>query len=249
MTLPELADWSFADIERDCDARAKYLKAASPEQLLRAVVFAFRTALASRELRFAVDSIENQFQVCRAYCQFPALPHIVDQFYNARAGYRAHFWASPAIGLEFNASLVRSLTMQLEQTLSESVSARKILVDPESQNRKETDGGSMSVPKKWMLQSLDPTVSKAWLCERLVQADGSDPEDTGILFLSVRSPKLHIPKWEAATGPSGEGLRAPLPTPDQAWLDVKGGFVDRERVFQLKDPLKRATDLHRTGWT
>jgi hypothetical protein len=157
------------------------------------------------------------------------------------------------MGMDFNRSLIDLLSECLSYLLPETIQARKLTVHSDSHCRYETDIGSSSLSKATMLRALDPMVSKIWLCERLIQRDGSSPLDTGLTMSALWSPKLDIPNWNAAknptTGEIGEGTRAPYPAADQAWLDVKGGFADGRSLRQLKDPLKRARMIHELGWT
>ena len=107
------------------------------------------------------------------------------------------------------------------------------------------------------MRSLKPGASKIWICERLVQHNGSPIQDIGFVVLSDAErnlPKLFIPRWANAEHPKtkelGEGLRAPYPCPDYAWLDLKGGYVRSDgRVEQKKSQDKRAKDLNQRGWT
>lgn len=46
-------------------------------------------------------------------------------------------------------------------------------------------------------------------------------------------------------GDIGEGMRAPYPDEPECWLDLKGGFVGLDSVYQLKSP----ADLFKRGWT
>jgi hypothetical protein len=155
--------------------------------------------------------------------------------------------------LEFNSAIVRNLRSQLARELSIEVVARKIEVFETGESREERDVGSETVSKDFLLKSVAVDQAKVWLCERQTQLDGRNPENTGPIWSSYRPPKLDIPKWREVRHPKtrqvGGGLRAPFSQEALTWLDLKGGFVEGERVFQPKSPALRAKMLHDLGWT
>jgi hypothetical protein len=254
MKLPSANDWSYSNIRAGAPDRANALDDATTQNLIDQIEAAFIHALSTRSARFAIDSIGNEFQSCRAIIQFHVPSPAIDAFFNARVGYRAHFWASPEVGLNFNHSLIARFRRRLVSMLSTSIEARKIEVRFTDEERHEVDLGPIIVESDQILRSLDPDESKIWLCERLVQPEGKDPIETGIMLGSIRSPKLDVGKWENArhhkTGQLGEGLRAPIPVEEkQEWLDLKGGFATSDQVIQMKDKLTRAHMINELGWT
>jgi hypothetical protein len=211
------------------------------------------------ELRGAIDKHTARFGVDyndgnpRAIIQFPVAPHTYDWFFSARTGYRAQFWAGPDIGDQHNRAVVMALRKPLKH-LPDEITVRKIDVQIVGASREEIDKGQTSLRRETIIQSLDPQFAKIWISERLIQTDGSNPRLTLAAENAERyQPKLNIPRWAKAvnpkTGDIGEGIRAPYPDEPECWLDLKGGFVGLDRVYQLKSPAKRAADLFDRGWT
>jgi len=99
MSLPTANDWSFEEI-RQCDPhRAERLETPkSAQSHIAAVNVALREALRHNRSRLARENSEK-VHADRAVIQFLLPPTVYDQFFNARSGYRAHFWDSPASGL------------------------------------------------------------------------------------------------------------------------------------------------------
>ena len=252
-TLPNWDDWNFADIERHQRHRAVLLMAAgNADDLSFAILDAFRSAITDDQLRFAVDCDQGR---PRVILQFPVANSLYDWFFNARTGYRAEFWARAERGHEYNKQLVIRMSVLLWKSLPASIIARKIFTRfIGGGSREDTDTGSTIIHRDTIIRSLDPELSKLWVCERLIQVDGSNPRNTRAIENAQRyPPKLIVPRWAQAkhpkTGDVGEGLRAPYPDLPECWLDLKGAFVAPDTVYQLKSPKERAVSLHERGWT
>ncbi|MGA8054305.1 MAG: hypothetical protein WCA12_10690, partial [Burkholderiales bacterium] len=84
--------------------------------------------------------------------------------------------------------------------------------------------------------TLDPKLSKAWVCEKLIGNTGQIEE----LFVSRTGSKLHMPEtdpWSSLYPEDADG-----------WLDVKGAFFPPTgQPYQLKSPEERAAKLEERG--
>lgn len=258
MKGPSITDWGFEEIRAsDPDREARLEAAASPDSLIAALAAAVEQANCSGDIRIGLDSRDNQFIDCRAIIQFRVDPDLYDWFFNARTGYRAQFWISPDNGIEFNGKITKELADFLSRRLPQQVTTRRIATTYDGQSREDKDLGAATVHREHIVRSLEPRASKIWICERLIQHDSGTIKDIGFVLLSEAAlylPKLCIPRWASAEHPKtkerGEGLRAPYPCPDYAWLDLKGGFVGRDgTVIQVKPQDERAMQLYQRGWT
>jgi hypothetical protein len=240
---PRIVDWGYEDIRPHSAQRANTLDATrTPSELVVAVANALNEALDRDEVRIGVDSRNDKFIECRIVVQFKVTPPLYDWFFNGRTGYRAQFWTSPENGLAFNARMTNAMIVQMECRLPEIIVARRIVV----QSRMAT--GNTNVSRSFVLQSLGE--SKTWICEQLIPATSGRLLNIGLSLLldaQQRLPKLSIPRWDHS---GGEGLRAPYPEPDEAWLDLKGALVcERGVLTHFKCPRQRANDLFERGWT
>jgi hypothetical protein len=256
MDGPSPADWSFEKIGAVDPERANRLEAAEPpEALIQALEAALECALGHGEIRAGIDSLGNQFMECRVIIQFKVDVEIYDWFFNSRTGYRARFWMRPVVGTLFNTKIVHKLRDVLACHLPKDITARKIEFR-KNDERFELDVGETIVMRDLVVGSLQPEYSKTWICERLLRNETGELLKIWfpILAEAESGPKLSIPRWASATNPKtgqiGEGLRAPCPIPEYAWLDLKGGFVRRNgTVWQPKPQAERSKALHEIGWT
>jgi hypothetical protein len=248
-TEPQHEDWNFTNLEPlDPDRVSRLTAAGDPSALLTALEGELREAITEGTVRFGVDCNKGNR---RAIFQFPVARDIYDWFFNGRTGYRAQFWAGPVIGDRHNRRIVQRLRNALEG-LPEEIIAREIDVEIIGAPREEIDKGPVRLRRETVLKSLDPQVAKIWICERLIQTNGSNPHPTLAAEIAQRHlPKLEIPRWASAEkdGHIGEGVRAPYPEEPSGWLDLKGGFIGSDEVYQLKCPTKRSNDLCERGWT
>ena len=229
----------------------------SSKNLLASLAAALDLAIDQAKFRIAVDSKENSFVELRAITQFHVPPELYDWFFNSRAGYRARFWISPEDGTSFNEEIAQALAGVLSRRLPTTVPVRCIEVELQGASRVETDVGARTIPRDVLLRSLTPGASKIWIGERLYGGEAGTITDIGFATLSeaARSPaKLCIPRWAEAAHPTtkekGEGLRAPFPSPENSWLDLKGGFLNAEGMpGQIKPQDERAKHIHLYGWT
>jgi hypothetical protein len=92
-----------------------------------------------------------------------------------------------------------------------------------------------------LLNSVRHPEAKIWISER-----------EGWWVPLYHAERLVVPRW--AVGDEPEGLRAPFPTTDESWLELKGAyFRDSGELCECshsdKPLAKRARQLHDTGWT
>ena len=160
--------------------------------------------------------------------QFYVGGQLFDWFFNARTGYRAHFRADARAGIAFNNKLVELIREHAETTLQYPISGRKLVGEFE-------DGGEAKLEKGFLLDSLLPTLAKAWMCNRRIGARG------GIVVLA---PGLTGPRLDV--GDSNPWV-APYRDDDGCWLDIYGAFLGKSGPYQPKDPMRRAEKLHLDG--
>lgn len=246
--------WSFDDIRSVDPQRAARLEACPlPRELSEVLAAALDDAIRSGDVRFAIDSRENKFIECRSIVQFAVPVEIYDCFFNARGGYRGKFHIAPDVGTSFNRLIIEAIRPILSTALPESFDVRKIEVLIDNGCRVERDVGSVQIQRDAFLSSLEPNVSKIWICERLYPREDGAVKDIGLAVLTVAErdqPKLGVPRWAKTKAAHGEGVRAPLPERENAWLDLKGGFSAKNgEAGQIKPQDKRARQIHETGWT
>jgi hypothetical protein len=142
-------------------------------------------------------------------------------------GYRAQFWIDPVVGIDFNTRAVASMSEAILARVPDEVPARRIVVHVEGASRDEEDTGEIILTRTQIRNSLLPEASKVWIGERLYSS--CEPvRNIGLplLLAAERGEKLNIPRWADAvnpvTGAKGEGLRAPLPVPEEGMARSKG---------------------------
>lgn len=237
-------DWSFKNIDSE---RARRLGAAkSPNALIKAVECALRKGIESKKIKIGLDCRQtDQGTERRAIVQFEIDSDIYDWFFNARTGYRAQFWVSPETGTNFNRNIISALKILLETKLPQDVEVRLIQSAFDGHSREDYDVGGDTVPRDSIIKSLDPSVSKIWICERKIRNDTGMMQDFSLALFRGNDPHLCVPRWKDIKNPNtrqiGEGQRAPYPDKKYAWLDLKGGFVSHTgKVNQPKSPACRA---------
>jgi hypothetical protein len=256
VTIPSKADWCTDAIRALTPERAERLEAAgSPDDLLAAMLRALQENIHLGDVRFGADRMAGKPDR-RMVVQFKISPELYDWFFNSRTGYRAQFWIGVNEGLAFNENITAKLTSLLLPQLPERVCAQTITIRICGDSREEQNDGPTTLDRDWIARSLVPAESKVWICERLI-CSIRNPNDIGLSLLSRSEcclPKLKIPRWQCALHPKtqqrGEGLRAPYPEREEAWLDLKGAVVGTDgSVRPSKPPSERARDIHERGWT
>ena len=92
----------------------------------------------------------------------------------------------------------------------------------------------MTATVSQLVASLEPNLSKVWFCTALIQPGGVVQLPPGLT-----GPRILLD--------DGISWAAPYRDDADSWLDVKGAFVSSAGLYQPKDPVLRATKLHRTG--
>lgn len=221
--------WTFDEFER-CDVeRATQLRDSPPwPELVRLVRDAFAVALQTRTVRFGFDEASRDPTHLRAVVQYPLGRELFDRLFNSRTGYRAQFRLGPDHGLRQNALLLAELSAQLGLCPNMEITARRL-------SHGFSDKGPMFCTVDQILKSLDPELSKVWICERLVGHAGGTQD----LFVSRTGPSLILP--------DSEPWSSFYPEDADGWLDVKGAFVCPGGPYQLKPPTERAIKLASRG--
>ena len=172
---PSMTDWSFENIRAVDRERAERLEStASPLALITALAETLEKAMNRGEIRYGLDSLENKFVECRAIIQVKVDPNLYDWFFNSRTGYRAQFWISADAGAAFNTEIIEVLrdflTRHLPQRLVvRLIWAKRIKISAHEESREDYDIGDKTVPRGSVVRSLDPSVSKVWIGERLIE--------------------------------------------------------------------------------
>jgi len=233
MPLPKRSEWCFPEI---CDAdaaRAAYLEDAPGfEEILSSIAVELARSLARGQFFFGVDHCGEDKGNQRVMFQFKVPPQLYDTFFNARTGYRAHYWASAECGQEANRKVLQMLWTVMSTSLPEQVEARMIHVE-EGLVRTDIDTGCVTLPSSLVQASFTHVAAKVWICERQMQ----DVEGPLKVIPVHEGLPLSVVGWKA---------HAPLPDCQSTLLDLKGGFVNGK---QSKDPLVRARDIHLNGWS
>ena len=219
--------WSFEEIARTLPNRAASLESAPPFDVLAdSVIDALSTGLKTRDVCLAVEEAERDAADVRAVVQFRIGEELFDQFFNSRTGYRASFRAGR--GMESNASVIRKIRDHLERGLDAKITVVRL---DRSFEFKRTE----VIARRDFLDSLEPDLSKLWMCGQRVQMSGSVER----LALGLTGPRILL----------GSCLSWPAPFPhdSDAWVDVKGAFLGRDGLYQPKDPHARAQALATTG--
>ena len=250
MSIPTKSDWGFQAICDIDSSRADRLEnAGTPDQLVETLKEELQKSCQNCDFRVGIDSRGNQFEENRVIIQFKVKPKTYDWFFNARTGYRGQFWISPENGMVFNKKLVTNLRDTFLENLPSSSPARKIEFKEYNGLREDHNAGETIVEYDWIRQSLEPQISKIWICERLIQQDRASivSRDLSPLIATPQAPKLEIPRWKFERE---EGLLAPYLDSDYSWLDIKGAFIRlKGDLDQIKPQDKRAKSLNEKGWT
>ena len=221
--------WSFSEMERHDVDRATRLRA-SPSWLVlvHRISDSLHKAIAADKVRFGFDESSRDARHLRAVVQFPIGRELFDYFFNGHGGYRAQFRIGRANGLTKNAELISEVNAELSRSITSPITARRLSQD-------FVDKGPMTATVKDLTSSLDPSLSKVWICEKLISPTG----EIQSLFVSRTGPELTFEdsdRWKSFYAEDADG-----------WLDVKGAFVSPEGDYQLKSPADRAAKLEQRG--
>jgi hypothetical protein len=222
-TLPSSAEWAFDEIFEKEPSRAQYLECAgSPDELLLELARTFDVAFDSPgELRLGWEPAGECSSAHRAVVQCHVSSALFDWFFNARTGYRAHFRCHVDHGTQFNSTAVIAVREVLLRHLPLSIHVPII-------DAGLNVIGDTVVTRDEFSRSLDPNLAKLWF--------GAVPLGGGDNRLVGFAPHLSV-----------GGMPWGAPYMDDAWLDMKGAFVDEKAIYQVKDPSLRAKGLHERG--
>jgi hypothetical protein len=217
----------FSLIERE---RANELMhAPSSEELSNLVTSKFELALSSGNLRIGWEQSTQDCAHRRAVLQFHVGAKLYNQFFNSVLGYRGQYKISVADGLKFNSHLVLSIRSLVNESMQPVVRTFEVLPEFSSVS------GLIEVTKETLCSSLNPYLSKLWrtdlLIEKSAELTGFSPGITG--------PKIRLDReieWSSL-----------LRNEDQAWIEIKGGFLSNNLLYQIKPPGERAEKLHTEG--
>jgi hypothetical protein len=224
--LPSKDQWLLDEIRvDDFDRAARLDDPPSADHILSMLDSSLRSALIKNQARIGWEKGLLYENLPRAVIQFEIKPEHFDYFFNSRNGYRAHFWADIAKGLEFNKNVIEKVRLNIERYLPTSHLAT--ILDKEFYTL-----GRQQVAKTDILASLDCELAKVWFAGKIIDNGQVDvfPGQPSIIFRDSRS------SWQGIHVTSGE-----------TWLDIKGAFIGQDSLHQPKNPLDRAYELHLRG--
>jgi len=222
--------WTLDEFNAHDSERALHLRhAPSWPEMVGAVRGALRAAIDAKNARFGVDESSRDSLDLRGVIQFPLGAPLFDWLFNSTTGYRAQFRIGRANGLAMNAQLIGEVAAELGRFATTDVVIHKYTSEF---TYKESTPGKVSR----VAATLDPRLSKVWVCEKLIGNEGQIEN----LFVSRTGPKLLMPDtdpWSSLYPEVADG-----------WLDVKGAFVPPTgQPYQLKSPEERAAKLEKRG--
>lgn len=226
--MPSL--WTLDEFDAHDSARALHLRSAPFwSELVEAVRHELRAAIESGNARFGVDESARDSRDLRAVVQFPLGKSLFDWLFNSTAGYRAQFRIGRAKGLAMNAQLISELAAVLGRLATTEIVIHRYTSEF---TYKESTGGKVGQ----VAATLDPKLSKVWICEKQIGEAGKIKN----LFVSRTGPRLLMPDtdpWSSLYAEDADG-----------WLDIKGAFVPPVgQPYQLKSPEERAARLEERG--
>jgi hypothetical protein len=229
-SLPDKSSWRFDAIASSEPDRGLALEmSGTPRALVKALGDALAQAVDRSDVRIGREHAKDQWEDCRAVVQFNVGAQLFDWFFNGRTGYRAHFRAHYACGLGFNSRIIEVLRRCLKARLGDIVRSREL-------NDEFQDCGGFQMRKDFLINSLEPDLSKVWFCTKRIRPDGGiEMLPTGV----VGEPRILLSGGDSWPAPYREG--------DAAWLDVKGAFLGQAGAYQVKDPIRRARKLQAKG--
>lgn len=225
----EQSIWNFHLIEAVENRRAAALISAPPaKSIAAAVILRFEHALRANQVRIGMDGASANPDDLRVTLQFHIGEILSDQFFNAASGYRAQFRHDWQRGIEYNNNIVAGIREIFYHNMPTTFTVRHLTSNFD-------DCGPIEITREQACASLDPNLSKIWICARLIIGDGQVQQ----LPSGLTGPRLSL----------ADGTTWPAISRDEsdAWLDVKGAFLGKDGPYQLKDPSKRAKKLAESG--
>jgi len=222
--------WDVSEVANtDRERRALLLQPPSASSLRTLLVKALTAALVRGTARLAAERRSDNPQESRAVAQFWVGSKVFDWFFNGENGYRAQYRAGAQIGLQYNDSIIADARQLFVDLLPPVVTVRVLTAGFE-------DTGSENVATRAWSRSLQPVLSKVWMCGVLIQTDGSQPTSlpTGIDGARINVGSVH--KWASISRHEAD-----------AWLEIKGAFAGDHGFYQPEDPEGRALRLNTHG--
>ncbi|MGF6874149.1 hypothetical protein [Paraburkholderia sp. MM5477-R1] len=154
--IPVPPSWQLETIEAGDFELAKEIEACpEPNALVAALAGVLREAAVGGKARFCQEEATDARGGLRAVIQFQARRALFNHFFNGRAGYRAHFYASSDFGLLFNDRTVEALVAELAGVMPDQVNGFHIHPDGhETLSR---------IRKGFLMQSLVASLPKLWV--------------------------------------------------------------------------------------
>lgn len=226
--MPKL--WTLDEFDDQDSERAHHLRnTPSWSELIAAVRGALRAAVDTNDARYGVDESGRDHRDLRGVLQFPLGKPLFDWFFNGTTGYRAQFRLDRINGLAQNAQLIAQLAEELQHFGAADVMVHRYTSEFAYKNSFQDNIGRVAT-------TLDPHLSKAWICEKQIGKTGQVQN----LFVSRTGPKLLLTDtdhWWSFYPEDADG-----------WLDIKGAFVPPTgQPYQLKAPEVRAATLEERG--
>jgi len=222
--------WDLSEIVDAVPERgARLLQAPCANDLRGLILSALRKALIRGTARLGAEESSTNVQESRAVIQFWVGSTLFDWFFNGPDGYRAQYRAGPEAGTVFNGTIVFEARRLIAELLPPVLPVRVL-------TSRFGDVSGVNIATREWTRSLDPALSKIWMCGLLIQTDGSQPTS---LPLGLDGARINV-------GLPYDWLSVSRTDAD-SWLDIKGAFVGRSGCYQHKDPGERAQRLHTHG--
>ncbi len=170
----------------------------------------------------------NDESIGRAVVQFTVGAELFDLFFNHPLGYRGFFRRGPWMGTAVNSLIICEIKLALATKISDQVQAHVLKCGP-------TVHGEVRLERSTFLRSLDPSLSKVWYSTAAVTSTG----ELCRLPSGVSAERIDVglqETWMKIAQESSECV-----------IEVKGAFVGKSGLFQVKDPEIRARTLSERG--
>ena len=151
-----------------------------------------------------------------------------ETFFNSAIGYRAMFRRGPRVGSTANAAIIDAVRSALSASLGDAVEVHQIGFGPEWIGR-------VTISRSTFLRSMDPSLAKIWYSTAEICLNGTiRPLPFGVADTKIDVGLPHL--WAE--------IRQDAP---DCFIEVKGAFVGKFGLFQIKDPELRAHTLAHKG--
>jgi hypothetical protein len=222
--------WDVSQIATTDPQRGAHLLQSPPPSALRALLLeALKTALLRGTARLASERSSTNDEDSRAVIQFWTGSKLFDWFFNGENGYRAQYRAGTDTGLAYDDMIVVGARRLLLGLLPPVITVRVLTAGFH-------DAGAENVATREWSRSLQPSLSKTWMCGALIQTDGAQPTSLPVGIDVARIDVGLTDHWASISRIDAD-----------AWLEIKGAFVGDRTFYQPEDPAERARRLHTRG--